>query len=510
MTVITIHLDGEQREIPEGSRLSDIIDERDPRCCVAVIRPASRETEQTSSFRILTSRGEIKVEPSGRGAALFASGSFPKSHNLHWHDRYASAFGPFSTDIRPARVPHLYERGDIILGCGGYDPKHSYLIFSRMRHSADFGSEEDGGVIGRVVSGMGVIDRWETGDSITGLEQVISWADKSRSFTTTGRDLILEEGMEIVSHVIVSAQGFSPGGIDTVTADSVEHLLLTFRNGVFSVGRAGSTHIVDFSMNETDVPSELILPRREGSVTVRTRGKERGSVYIYTEDLPASPAHTAAGQVTHGIEVARLAREGDMFSIVIRPERFDLIGKPLPEAKKISMERGVNLSIDADSMDRVVVDQSPGTTLACLKAGNVDIRTMPFEKVIDISLDDVHAPVSCDIFRKLVGLHLHRVGRMPFFFHYEDVYLFKPTIPKGVKIIPENIPEDTVPADTLAITNDSRKGSGLVGVRTTDNSEFGPTSEPFEGTNIIGRVLEPKKLGHYKEKDILFIREAEK
>jgi UPF0288 family protein (methanogenesis marker protein 3) len=102
------------------------------------------------------------------------------------------------------------------------------------------------------------------------------------------------------------------------------------------------------------------------------------------------------------------------------------------------------------------------------------------------------------------------VGRLPFFFHFEDVYLFKPAIPKGVKIIPENLPEDTIPADSLAITNDSRKGSGLVGVRTTDNSEFGPTSEPFEGTNIIGRVLEPKKLGHYKEKDILFIREAGK
>lgn len=510
MTAITIHLDGERREIQKGTRLADIIPDRDPRCCVAVIRPASRETEQTSSFRILTSRGEITVEPSERGAALFTSDGFSKVYNLHWHDRYAAAFGPFSSDVRPARAPHLYERGDIILGCGGYDPKHSYLIFSRMRHSADFGSGEDGGVIGRVVSGMGVIDRWETGDAITGMEQVISWADKTRSFTITDRDLILEDGMEIVSHVTISAQGFSPGRIETETADSVEHLLLTFRTGLFVVGRSGSTHIVDFSRSETDVPSELTLPRREGIVTVRTRGRERGGVYIYTEDLPTSPAHTVVGQVTHGIEVARLAREGDVFCIAIRPERFDLIGKPIPEAKKIGLERGVSLSIDADDADRVVVDQSPGTTLACLKEGKVDIRTVPFEKVIDISLDDANAPVSCDIFRKLAGLHLHQVGRLPFFFHFEDVYLFKPTIPKGVKIIPENIPEDTIPADSLAITNDSRKGSGLVGVRITDNSEFGPTSEPFEGTNIIGRVLEPQKLGHYKEKDILFIREAGK
>jgi UPF0288 family protein (methanogenesis marker protein 3) len=50
----------------------------------------------------------------------------------------------------------------------------------------------------------------------------------------------------------------------------------------------------------------------------------------------------------------------------------------------------------------------------------------------------------------------------------------------------------------------------MVGVRTTDNSEFGPTSEPFEGTNVVGRVLEPEKLKEYQEKETVFIREAGK
>ena len=40
---------------------------------------------------------------------------------------------------------------------------------------------------------------------------------------------------------------------------------------------------------------------------------------------------------------------------------------------------------------------------------------------------------------------------------------------------------DEAPAAALAMTNDSRKGAGLVGVRLSVNKEFGPTSEPFEG-----------------------------
>ncbi|NYT07174.1 MAG: methanogenesis marker 3 protein [Methanomicrobiales archaeon] len=510
MTTITIHLDGEELEIEGEQRLGAIIPDRDPRCSVAVIRPVSRESTRTSSYRITTTRGEITVEPAGDEEPVFNSPVFSRQYPIHWHDRYAAAFGPFSSDIRPARVAHLYERGDVILGCGGYDPKRSYLIFSKMRHSADFGAGKNGGIIGRVVSGMGVLDRWTTGDTITRIEQVISWADTSRSFTTTERDIILEDGMEIVTRAVITAQGFSPDGIDTTTAKSVEHLLLTLREGLFTVSRSGSTHIVDLSRSETDVPEEIYLPRREGVVTVRTRGKSRGGIYLYIEDIPASPAHTVVGQITRGIELARLAREGDFLCVTVQPERFDLLGKTLPRAQEIAGEREITLTIDTPGEERVVVDQVPSTTLECLQTRRVELTTVPFGKVIDISLDDEHAPASCEIFRKLTGLHQHRIGRLPFFFHFEDVYLFKPSIPKGVTIIPENTPHDTVPAMTLAITNDSRKGSGLVGVRTTDNSEFGPTSEPFDGTNIIGRILEPEKLKDYQEKETVFIREAGK
>ena len=77
-------------------------------------------------------------------------------------------------------------------------------------------------MIGTVVSGRGVLDRWASGDRVTKIEPVISWADTSRSFTTTDPDLVLEDGMRIVTRVGIVAEGFSPGRISTGAAGVVE------------------------------------------------------------------------------------------------------------------------------------------------------------------------------------------------------------------------------------------------------------------------------------------------
>ncbi len=47
-----------------------------------------------------------------------------------------------------------------------------------------------------------------------------------------------------------------------------------------------------------------------------------------------------------------------------------------------------------------------------------------------------------------------------------------------------------------------------MGVRLSANKEFGPTSEPFEGTNIIGRVIDTEKLKKVREKENVYIREV--
>jgi putative methanogenesis marker protein 3 len=506
--MVTIHLDGERLVIAEGSTLGSILNDHPPGCAVAIIRPATQEQAKTGSLTISTTAGQITVELTGEHASFLEAPAIVPQLVVHWQDRYAAAFGPFPSDIHPARKPHLYERGDVILGCGGYDPAHSYLIFSKSRHSADQGADESGGIIGNVVSGRGMLDRWSAGDKVTTIEPVISWADTSRSFTTTDPGLVLEDGMQIVTRVAVVAQGFSPGKVTTEAAESVEHMLFSLQSGRFDVDRATSTHIADFRRDGTDVPREYRHPRREGAVTVRAAGKSAGGVYLYRTDVPSSMVHNIVGQVVQGIELVRLAQEHDVLAVSVQPARIDLLGLPVERAKEIASARGLALIIDKDVGERIVVSQDPGTTLEALAEKKVTITTAPVDKVISIELDDAHAPASCAVFRKITGLVEHDAGMLPVFMKYDDVVLFRPDIPAGVKINPENSPKEESPAAGIGLTNDSRKNAGLVGVRLSANREFGPTSEPFEGTNLIGRVIDTEKLKKVKEREKVYIREV--
>jgi putative methanogenesis marker protein 3 len=288
-------------------------------------------------------------------------------------------------------------------------------------------------------------------------------------------------------------------------------MLLGLKTGRFHVSRVTSTHILDSGLAGTsDIEREFRRPRREGTVTVRTSGQLAGGIYIYRDDVPSSPVHDVVGQVVHGIELVKLAKEHDILMVSVMPQRIDLLGLPLKKAKAIAAAERISLHIDNDDGERIVVSQDPGNTLDVLKDRSVTITTAPLDKVIDITLDDERAPVSCDIFRRITGLKQHDAGMIPVFFKFDDVVLFRSAVPAGSKINPENIPTGEVPAAALAITNDSRKASGFVGVRLSANKEFGPTSEPFEGTNILGSVIDTEKLKKVKEKENVYIREVKR
>ena len=509
--MIAIHLDGERVDITEGSTLGSVLLHHPAGLSVGIIRPSTQEQAKTGNLTLTTTAGEVVIEITGKIVDFLESPEIVQTLTLHWGDRYAAAFGPFPSSIHPSRKPHLYERGDVILGCGGYEPARSYLIFSKTRHSADHGADESGGVFGKVISGRAVLDRWTTGDRITRIEPVVSWADTSRSFTTTDMNLILEEGMQITTHVNVIAQGYTKERISTEASGSVEHMLLALQSGKFTVTRATSTHILDSRLTgSSEIVTEFRHPRREGTVTVRTSGQLEGGIYIYRDDVPSSLVHNVAGQVIHGIELVKLAQEHDVLAINVVPQRIDLLGLSLARAKEISAERGFRMTVDSEEGERIIVSQEPGNTLDVLKEGTVTVTTAPLEKVIDIELDDEKAPISCDIFRRITGLKEHDAGMIPVFFKFDDVVLFKSPIPPGTRINPENTPKDEAPAAALAITNDSRKGAGLVGVRLSANKEFGPTSEPFEGTNIIGHVIDTEKLKNVKEREKTYIREVKR
>ena len=174
----------------------------------------------------------------------------------------------------------------------------------------------------------------------------------------------------------------------------------------------------------------------------------------------------------------------------------------------MAAERGLAASIDRGEADMVVVDQEPGTTLEMLAAKKVKLITAPEANVLGIRLSCEEAPQTCHIFREITGLSRHTLGRMRLFFRFEDVELFKAELREGMKILPEHTPEGEVAAYSLGMTNDSRKGTGTIGVRSAPHGEFGPTSEPFEGTNLFGVLLDTGKLAGLREKDVVYVKEV--
>ncbi|MCX6684142.1 MAG: methanogenesis marker 3 protein, partial [Methanoregula sp.] len=113
--MITIHLDGERMEVDERSTLSSLLPHHPSGSSVGIIRPATKEQAKTGNLAISTTAGEITIEITGQTDDFLKSSEIVQKLNLHWEDRYATAFGPFPSTVRPLRKPHVYERGDVIL-----------------------------------------------------------------------------------------------------------------------------------------------------------------------------------------------------------------------------------------------------------------------------------------------------------------------------------------------------------------------------------------------------------
>ncbi|HJK08007.1 MAG TPA: methanogenesis marker 3 protein [Methanocorpusculum sp.] len=510
---------GEAKDVPQGTTLSTLLPSHPAGCGVAILRPgvtASGDVEtprDTSHLRFTTTAGDIVVELLPGVVLPVPTGDVSDANlRVHWEDKYAVAFGPFRADFIPDHQSYRYDRGVLCLGCGGYDSGTSYLMFSRLQHMGDHGAASGGAILGTVISGLGIMNRWRNGDRITKIEHVFTSVDKTNAVVTTDLSLEVEDGMQIFSEILINAEGYKEdhSAIDTSCTKSVEHLLFALRNSEYLIDRTASTYIRDHTEGKLAVPMELQKPRREGTVTVRTSGKSSGAIYVYTKDIPSNQHHTRTGTVVRGIELARFASVGTKLSVKVVPEQLDLRGLPLGEAVARAKARGLRVLADNRDVDgRVVIDQNPATTLEVLKDGKVALSTVALEDVIDITLDYEHAPRTVDLFRRVTGLKIYAIGSMPFFYNIDDeMYLFKPKFASNVNIIPENVPKQPVPPYSLAVTNDARKARGMTGVRSVANEEYGPTGEPFEGTNVIGTVLDIDKLPLIKDGSTVFIREV--
>jgi putative methanogenesis marker protein 3 len=504
---IDVEVNGKRLAVPPGSRLADCLAmagvRRVPGTIIGIIiGKAEARKEVATEFRVVTSKGEFGIELTGNQKdAWLRSYDRLVGSKLRWTTGHAVAFGPFASDVQPARGETELKTWDVSFGTGGYDAKSSYIIISKATHSSDYGAS--GKPFGWVISGKSVIPTLGNDDYIKFVEPVMRLETFANKIVTTDESLPAEDGMEIHTELEVE--------LIPKAKDGAEHFYSAIKDSTFPVDFAASTFISSDVMLGELCPYENLAARSEGSVSVRTDGAGRGRIYISRKDMTSNIYHSIIGRTTNGLELARLASPGQRIAINARPLRLSVLGFNLGDAEAFLTERGIKYEKAGYQGDgAVVVEQEPYTTMEIVSAGQVKITGIPRKDLVEIRLYDGAARNSVEFFRRATGLKGQHVGALDVFFKYEDTMLFKGKPVHVLELVPENKPEEgaIIGAGEIGLTNMAAKHAGMLGVRFSDSPKFGPTGEKFTATNIVGKVLDIAKLKQAKEKGRVYFTEV--
>jgi putative methanogenesis marker protein 3 len=504
--VISIEINGQKLELKEDSTLKDVIELSKtyyfPGSTIGILKTGTKKEEATSEFRIVTNKGEFRIELSGDSILWNKFCNNFVNSKAHWDTSNSLAFGPIETDVRPERAERKYNRFDVFFGTGGYDARNTYLMFAKDKHISDYGSPKDA-VIGKVISGKSIIALLKQGDNLLKIEPVIRWETLLDKISTSDLDTKLDDGMRIFTYFKVELVKEAPEG--------AEHFLALIRKKTFNLETYSNSFISDDSLKGEGCPFEHWDARSEGSVVARTDGLGNGRVYIYKEDRTSSPVHTVVGYVTQGIELIRVAQEGSKLAVQSNPERIMILGKSFVEAEKLLAQRGLRVERNGyTEEDAIIVEQEPDTTIEIMNEGGVTGLGVKSDKIIDVKFYDDLAPKTLDFFRHSLRLKDRPLGPLPVLITYENTYLFRSEKEAEAykEINPENVPKAKVNAGEIGVTNQAAKRYGIIGVKLIDDTKYGPTGEKFECTNIIGKVIEPSRLKGVKEGDVIYVREV--
>ncbi len=421
---------------------------------------------------------------------------------IRWISKDAVAFGPFETDMRPTRGAKRFERFDVAFGAGGFDPKNTHLIFSKNRHTSDYGAPENG-TFAKIISGKNVLLELNKSDAIIHIEPVIEWEQIAERICTTDLSTKLDDGVKIFTFFEVELAPVAPNG--------AEHFLSLTRDGTFKVGVVSSSFISDDHLQGEMCEYENFEPRVVGTVSIRTVGNGNGRAYISCDDRTSSIMHSVVGHVTEGIELIKLAQPGQHLEIKTIPRPITILGTSFSKAEKQLSGIGVNLVRDGHTGDdAIIVVQTPPTTIEILGAAKVRAFGVSNSQLVRIQLYDDLAPKTLNFFRHAIGLQFKPVGPLPVLMTYENTYIFKAELEaeKYKEIMPENTPYDMVMAGEIGVTNQAAKRMGMVGIKTMDDELFGPTGEKFTSTNIIGKIQNIDKLKYFKDGDVMYVTES--
>lgn len=505
-----VKVNGEIIELPSGATIQDAIEAaRAPYlegCVLGVVRGKEEIEKHVNKYSLKTSKGKVIIE-------LLADG--PDKLINTWKERFRDfadvgvrwttanevAIGPIKTELEPTHEEHDYDRWEVILSLSGFTAEATHIIFSKDKHQAVYGVPENNrGVFAQVVGGKRIIMKLEDQDIITDVKPVLERKTTVKSAAITNLDTEIFAGNEIFTYVGVETSENSP--------QSAEHFFALAENDKMMIDYESNSFVGFYGLQGLETLPEFIDQRKRGTVTLRNTGKGVGRVYIYREDRVSTPSHSVVGKVHKGMQLLDIARENDEVTFQTQPKRIMTMALTQKNAQEILSSRGIQQDRQGNQDDEaLVVLQDPRYTMEIIKEKKAKTFGISPDKLIYIELND-KAPRSSWYFQKITGLLDSPVGTLNVQFSYPGMKLmmFKGNPKDSKGLVPENNPQNKVKAGELGLTNMSRRNIGIIGVRFEDNSEFGPTGEPFKGTNIFGKVIKGvQNLEKFKEGETVYV-----
>jgi len=506
-----VRVNGEKIGLPEGSTLKDAIETAEAPykegCILSVIKGKEEVEKYVNKYKIKTSKGSVIIELLEDGPSNLVD-TWKKRYKefeslrIRWTTSNEVSLGPIKTDLIPTKEEYQYFPWEVIISLSGFTADSTHIILSKSKHDGIYGVPEGNrGVFARIIGGKRTVFALTDDDFIKEIKPVIERSSTIKSATTIDLNTPVEEGNEIFTYVLVKPESKSPS--------SVEHFFALAEDGKIRVDYESNSFIGFYKLHGLEKNAELIDQRNRGTITLRNTGKGIGKVYVYREDRVSAPSHTVVGHVEKGMQILDIADVGDLITFKTDPERMMTLSMTQKEAEEYLASKGIEQIRDGlTEDDAIVVKQDPEHTMDIINEKKVKTIGIDKNKIIEVEISET-APRSSWYFQKITGILDSPVGSLKIHFAFPGmkVMMFTGSSKDAKGLVPENTPQKCVRAGEIGITNMSRRNIGVVGVRFENNDEYGPTGEPFEGTNIVGRVVKGlENLEKLKEGEIVYVK----
>ena len=475
---------------------------------IALIEGREVLESHVNKYKIVTTKGSLIIELVEDAQLLtdFWKNNYKEfiSKAIKWTSSHEAAMGSIVSDLEPSNEEYLYNRWDVIVSLSGFSNEATHIIFSKSKHRSVYAvPDQNKGVLATIVGGKRTLDKLKNTDEIIDIQPVIERKSVIKSASVTDFSTQLHEGNELFTYMEVDANPEAPL--------SFEHFLKIIDGGTFKVDYESESFIGNNSLKGLEKDSEKIEKRNRGTITLRNQGNGVGRVYIYREDRVSVPAHNVVGYVTKGLQILDTVKENEKITVKTNPSKISTIALTQKDAEEYLDSIGIEHERDGLTSDEaVIVAQDPNYTVEINESKKVKTLGVPSEDFVEIELYEKESPSSVWYFRKICGLLNGDVGhlRVDMAIPTMDIIMFKSVNKEAKGLIPEKVPTDKVFAWEICVSNMACKHVGNIGIRFTDNSEFGPTGEAFNSTNVIGKVVGGfDNLKAFKEGDTVYVKE---